>query len=120
MRALLTGIRHEEILGGMLAQHRVALEDGDGLSSGVGDRHMGDMVIGSYDLHREWAGSEGGAGKGSNTEGLGMHLDERGRVGLRGVGLDDMFHKAYRGQTWHIIYASQLQHPCSPTTITTS
>jgi hypothetical protein len=72
---LLTAIGHEEILGSVFTEHGVALEDRDGLSSGVGDRDLGDMVVCAHDLNREWAGSHGGASQRGNGEDVGNHAE---------------------------------------------
>lgn len=72
---MLTGISHEEILGSVFTEHRVALEDCDGLGSGVGDGDLGDVVVCANNLDREWASSHGYAGQSGNGEDVGDHGD---------------------------------------------
>lgn len=71
---IITCIGHQEILGSMIAEHRVAFEDRDGLAPGVGYCDVDDMAVGISDRNGERASGRGSTGEESNGKCFGNHV----------------------------------------------
>ena len=63
-----------EVLGRVLAQHRVTLEHSHRFLAVVGDNDLGHMVRRALDLDREGAERGGSTGKGEQGDDVGNHV----------------------------------------------
>ena len=68
-------ISTNKVLGGVLAENTVALEDGDSLLASVGNLNLSNMAGGASELNGERAASSGQSGQSSDGDDLGKHVD---------------------------------------------
>lgn len=57
----------------MVAEHRVSLEEGNGLAAGVRDSNVSNVIGSTRNVDRKRASSRGCASKSDNGENLGNH-----------------------------------------------
>lgn len=75
MNLIHTCISHQEVLGSMVTEHRVAFEDRDALIARVRYCDINNMAVGICDLDRERAGGRGSTSKESEGKRFGNHVD---------------------------------------------
>lgn len=74
--ARLTNISYQQVLGGVLAEYSVALEQCDGLSASVCDCNFSNVISRANNFNRKRASSHSCASKGCDWEDVGTHVDD--------------------------------------------
>lgn len=74
--SLRTGISYQQVLGSMVTEDRVTLEDLNGIASGVGDRYIDSVRFSLGDRDGQRASSRRSASKKSDRKSLGEHDEE--------------------------------------------